>query len=90
VWFLLFFHFKKLKSLTNIYKDSTLKLKTSKMKTIRFSKGPHRVGATPPPFYLKTEAEPVSETLFLKKKSLDNGQSPKARFFEIVRFCTIL
>jgi hypothetical protein len=33
------------------------------------SKGPHRVGATPSPlFYLKTEAEPVSETLFLKKK----------------------
>jgi hypothetical protein len=33
------------------------------------SKGPHRVGVTPPPlFYLKTEAEPVSETLFLNKK----------------------
>jgi hypothetical protein len=32
-------------------------------------KGPHRVGATPPPFFhLKTEAEPASETLFLKKK----------------------
>jgi hypothetical protein len=30
------------------------------------SKGPHRVGATPSPhFYLKTEAESASETLFI-------------------------
>jgi hypothetical protein len=33
------------------------------------SKGPHRVGATPSLlFYLKMEAESVSETLLLKKK----------------------
>jgi hypothetical protein len=36
---------------------------------LTLSKGPHRVGATPyPPFNLKTETEPVSEKLFLKKK----------------------
>jgi hypothetical protein len=35
---------------------------------LALSKGPHRVGVTPSsPFYLKMEAEPVSET-FLKKK----------------------
>jgi hypothetical protein len=36
-------------------------------------------------FYLKTEAEPASETLFFKEKSLDDGYIPKARFFEIHR-----
>jgi hypothetical protein len=39
---------------------------------LALSKGPHRVhAATPPPFplfYLKTEAEPASETLFFKGK----------------------
>jgi hypothetical protein len=40
---------------------------------LALSKGPHRVGATRfPLFYLKTEAEPASETLFLKKRTLDD------------------
>jgi hypothetical protein len=39
--------------------------------TLALSKGPHRVGATPspPPFYLKTEAQPVSETSFFNKNT---------------------
>jgi hypothetical protein len=37
--------------------------------TPTLTNGLHSVGATPSPlFYLKTEAAPVSETLFLKKK----------------------
>jgi hypothetical protein len=41
---------------------------------LALSKGPHRVGATPFPFfYLKTEAESASEMLFLKKRTLDDG-----------------
>jgi hypothetical protein len=50
---------------------------------LALSKVPHRVGATPFPFfYLKTEAEPASETLFFKEKTFDDGYSPTARFFE--------
>jgi hypothetical protein len=35
-----------------------------------FSKKGEEVPPLPPPFYLKTEAEPAPETLFLKKKHL--------------------
>jgi hypothetical protein len=42
------------------------------------SKGPHRVGATLPSFFcLKTEAEPASETLFLKKRHWTMGKVQK-------------
>jgi hypothetical protein len=46
---------------------------------LALSKGPNRVSS--PSFYLRKETDPVSETLcFLE--TLDDGQSPKTRFFQ--------
>jgi hypothetical protein len=50
---------------------------------LALSKGPIELVPTLHPSYLKAEAKPASETLFFKEKTLDDGYSPKARFFDM-------
>jgi hypothetical protein len=46
-------------------------------------KGPHKVGATPPPFLPDDGSRASLRNVVFKEKTLDDGQSPKARSFEM-------
>jgi hypothetical protein len=62
--------------------ENTLFRKLVQWLRLALSKGPNKAGVSPPPSQLRTERDPVSETMcFLAFRFPDDGQSPESQWF---------